>query len=592
MKPLLLTAKSDRRPEPRACSAPSKCALLGATASVILTCMVAGPGERPRLSAYQTSPIPTTNESTNWAGYVSSGSAARFTSVAATWKVPYVTAAPIGSSSTWVGVDGTATPDLVQAGTAQDETAHGPVYDAWYEFLPGNAVRMGEVRPGDVVRASVLRLSPDRWMARVQDITTGRAWAHAAAYQAPGTSAEWVEELPTEATTGKAGRLADFGTVRFTDMAVTGPGVSSSLARPVYLVSKVPERVLAHPVPYDATDASFSVSYGPPDPWPTSFPTAAIGHGARTSTSTTMPTSTTTSSPQSPTATTRSQPTTTTAPVPTTTAPVPTGLGDGLWLARAGGAVDAFGEARSFPAAPGSGTNPLVGITSAGHRGYWAASSDGGVFSYGARFFGSLPALGLHAGGTAPPVVGITAAPDYRGYLLATSDGGVFAFGDARFSGSCQSGAHCGAPVVAIASDPTNHGYWLVLANCTVIPFGGAPASSTAGCAYFASSHHTSVVAASARPSGLGVWMLLSDGRLYASGPKPKGSWYQHTGAASKSFVPAALAVTSDGGGAWVVSANGTIEHYGNAPALALGAGPGQPSTGPPDDRIVGAAGW
>ncbi len=77
----------------------------------------------------------------------------------------------------------------------------------------------------------------------------------------------------------------------------------------------------------------------------------------------------------------------------------------------------------------------FVGIatTPQGH-GYWLAQAGGGVYSYGsARFYGSLPGLGITP---AAPIVGIAATPDAKGYWLLGADGGVFAFGDAGFYGS------------------------------------------------------------------------------------------------------------------------------------------------------------
>jgi hypothetical protein len=57
-------------------------------------------------------------------------------------------------------------------------------------------------------------------------------------------------------------------------------------------------------------------------------------------------------------------------------------------------------------------------------------SADGGVFSFGAAFFGSAVGLGLRQ-----PVVASAADPRTGGYWLLARDGGVFAF-DAPFLGS------------------------------------------------------------------------------------------------------------------------------------------------------------
>ncbi len=80
--------------------------------------------------------------------------------------------------------------------------------------------------------------------------------------------------------------------------------------------------------------------------------------------------------------------------------------------------------------------------------GYWLVAGDGGVFSFGAPFFGSTGGTRLNA-----PVVGIAATPDDLGYRLAASDGGVFTFGDAEFAGS-MAGKPLNNPVVGITTLP------------------------------------------------------------------------------------------------------------------------------------------
>lgn len=63
-------------------------------------------------------------------------------------------------------------------------------------------------------------------------------------------------------------------------------------------------------------------------------------------------------------------------------------------------------------------------------RGYWVVAANGGVFSYGVPFFGSMFGKKLDA-----PITGCAAAPDGRGYWLLGGDGGVFAFGSAKYLG-------------------------------------------------------------------------------------------------------------------------------------------------------------
>ncbi|MHB1912596.1 MAG: hypothetical protein ACYCTI_11155 [Acidimicrobiales bacterium] len=64
--------------------------------------------------------------------------------------------------------------------------------------------------------------------------------------------------------------------------------------------------------------------------------------------------------------------------------------------------------------------------------GYWLATRNGGVYSFGdAVFHGSAAGIRLSS-----PVVGMAPTPDGGGYWLVASDGGVVSFGDAVFEGS------------------------------------------------------------------------------------------------------------------------------------------------------------
>jgi hypothetical protein len=139
------------------------------------------------------------------------------------------------------------------------------------------------------------------------------------------------------------------------------------------------------------------------------------------------------------------------------------------WL-RAGMPIDAAGErpadmptdllvVNSKPAAVA--TSPVGG--------YWIATEDGGVFTYGgAGFYGSMGATTLNA-----PVVDMAATPTGAGYWLFAADGGVFPFGDAPFHGSLG-GAALNAPVVDSAATVTGGGYLMLGGDGGIFTFGDA----------------------------------------------------------------------------------------------------------------------
>jgi hypothetical protein len=85
--------------------------------------------------------------------------------------------------------------------------------------------------------------------------------------------------------------------------------------------------------------------------------------------------------------------------------------------------------------------------------GYWLASSDGGVFTYGtAQFYGSMGGQHLNS-----PITGIVATADGHGYWLVAKDGGVFSYGDAAFEGS-MGGHTMAAPIVGMTSSSGSGG--------------------------------------------------------------------------------------------------------------------------------------
>ena len=87
----------------------------------------------------------------------------------------------------------------------------------------------------------------------------------------------------------------------------------------------------------------------------------------------------------------------------------------------------------------------IVGITpDPVTGGYWLVGSDGGVFSFGAPFFGSTGGITLNQ-----PVVAMQSTADGQGYWFVASDGGIFSYGDAPFRGS-MGGQRLNRPMVGM----------------------------------------------------------------------------------------------------------------------------------------------
>jgi hypothetical protein len=201
--------------------------------------------------------------------------------------------------------------------------------------------------------------------------------------------------------------------------------------------------------------------------------------------------------------------------------------------------------------------SPVVGIaTTPSGNGYWLASADGGVFSFGdAAFYGTLAGLTLNA-----PIVGIASATDGNGYYLVAADGGVFAFGSAVYMGS--HGAlpiTLNKPVVGIAVTPDGGGYWLVAADGGIFTYGDARYLGSMGDQVL----NSPIVGMARTFDALGYWMVAADGGVFTFGDANFANSLPGLGVKVHNVV--GIAATDDGSGYWVVEANGTVVPFGDA---------------------------
>jgi hypothetical protein len=272
----------------------------------------------------------------------------------------------------------------------------------------------------------------------------------------------------------------------------------------------------------------------------------------------------------------------------------PTPDGGGYWLAQANGGVWSFGDASFHGSLPGLGVvpaTPIVGIAATRDGGgYWLVGSDGGVFGFGdAMFHGSLPSLHLVP---AAPIVGIAVSHDGSGYWLGGADSGVFAFGDAPY---CTVPAISGGGTVVppgsvtgqvwdigIAAQPDTVGYYQVSSGGPGVAFpgpgqpcgGGPPYTNYGNISFFGSGSIAAQISGVATPrSGTGVWIVGIDGGVFA--PIVLGENQINPSAPFFGSLPGlgispsapiiGIASPPNGGGYWLLGADGGVFSFGNA---------------------------
>jgi len=179
------------------------------------------------------------SQSSNWSGYNQGilDTDTPTTSISAQWVVPTATQHTAGEaedSATWIGIGGgclesgcTATDStLIQAGTEQDVSTSGQAsYNAWYEVIPVPEIASTiAVHPGDVIDCSISQELPGVWVVSLNDVTDGQGFSQTVPYPSDESTAEWIEETPTEIGTTGTGlaALPNLTTVKFTQATVNG----------------------------------------------------------------------------------------------------------------------------------------------------------------------------------------------------------------------------------------------------------------------------------------------------------------------------------------------------------------------------------
>jgi Calcineurin-like phosphoesterase len=239
-------------------------------------------------------------------------------------------------------------------------------------------------------------------------------------------------------------------------------------------------------------------------------------------------------------------------------APTPAAAADmlattGYWMATADGGVYSFGQAAHLGSMAGTRlVQPIVAVAATpSGNGYWLASADGGLFNYGdAPFHGAMGGRPLNQ-----PIVGMATAPN-GGYWLTARDGGLFAFGGAGFTGS-MGGKPLNAPIVGVAA-ANNSAYWLVASDGGMFAFGGAPFKGSMG----GKPLNQPIVGMAATPDRGGYWLVARDGGIFAFGNAAfKGSM----GGTPLNQPIVGMTASPTGQGYSLVAADGGIFSFGDA---------------------------
>jgi len=138
-------------------------------------------------------------------------------------------------------------------------------------------------------------------------------------------------------------------------------------------------------------------------------------------------------------------------------------------------------------------------------------------------------------------------------------------------------------PIVGMAATPSGLGYWLVASDGGIFTFGDARFMGSTGATALA----TPVTTMAATATGDGYWLVSTDGTVFPFG---RAAAAGSAGAAAGSGPVVGLAPTASGAGYWVLRAEGLISTVGDAEPLGQYPPPARPGSLPVGGRMIAAS--
>jgi hypothetical protein len=200
--------------------------------------------------------------SRNWSGYAATQGT--FTSVTGSWTIPSVAATGhAGADVAWVGIGGISSRDLIQCGTQNLISDFGQVTtSAFYEILPdASSVIPININVGDSITVTITEVSQNQWNISFIDNTQGKTFNTTVSYTSSHSSAEWIEEAPSDGNLQLP--LDNFDSIQFLNATAVQNGnrvnIAQSNAQPINMVN-ITNQIIASPSSLGDDGSSFTVT--------------------------------------------------------------------------------------------------------------------------------------------------------------------------------------------------------------------------------------------------------------------------------------------------------------------------------------------
>jgi hypothetical protein len=189
-----------------------------------------------------------------------------YTGISGSWTATNATGngRTTSADSTWIGIGGVTSADLIQVGTQNIITSSGQISTAaFYELLPDSSETITgvTVSPGDSISASLSEVSTGQWIINIADNTDGESYTITVSYNSSLSSAEWIEEDPSYSFRQQI-PFDSFQEASFTDGSAIVGGVTDSIvasnAQQVTMLNRIGQ-IIAAPSAIGTDGASFTV---------------------------------------------------------------------------------------------------------------------------------------------------------------------------------------------------------------------------------------------------------------------------------------------------------------------------------------------